>query len=102
MKKRLIALILSVLLLTMPLLSSADGEWTCPNCGQTGNNGNFCSNCATARPSEDWTCPNCGQEGNTGKFCSNCATPHPDGSKPAPETAPQAAVNENLEQIPLR
>ena len=58
------------------------GEWICPGCGQVGNTGNFCSNCATARPEEpvavgEWTCPGCGQEGNTGNFCSNCATPRP-------------------------
>ena len=100
MKKRLIAMILSVVLLTMPLLATADGEWICPNCGQTGNNGNFCSNCATARPSTDWTCTNCGQEGNTGNFCSNCAAARPDGNNPASAAAPQAAVNECLEQIP--
>ena len=59
----------------------AAAGWTCPNCGQTGNTGKFCSNCGAAQPApaDVWTCPNCGQEGNTGKFCSNCGT-----AKPAP------------------
>jgi len=56
-----------------------DEGWICPNCGQEGNTGNFCTNCATKRPDENWTCPNCGQEGNTGNFCTNCATKRPDG-----------------------
>ena len=74
MRRRTLAWILALaMLLTLAPLGQADGAWTCPSCGQ---------------------------EGNTGNFCSNCATPRPDGSKPAPETAPQAAVNENLEQIP--
>ena len=41
MKKRLIALILSVLLVLPLIAVAAGGEWVCPNCGQTGNSGNF-------------------------------------------------------------
>ena len=44
--------------------------WTCA-CGQTGNTGNFCSNCGQKKPEKmTWTCE-CGQE-NTGNFCSQC------------------------------
>ena len=51
------------------------GEWTCPDCGQKGNSGNFCINCGMARPADLWSCPKCGQEENTGNFCINCGTP---------------------------
>lgn len=45
--------------------------WTC-SCG-TVNNGNFCSNCGSPRPSADWIC-SC-ETKNSGKFCSNCGSP---------------------------
>lgn len=56
--------------------AAAANGWTCPSCGQTGNTGNFCTNCGSPKPSSGtWTCPSCGQTGNTGKFCSNCGKP---------------------------
>jgi len=98
MKKRLISLLLA-LLFVLPLCVQAEGDlWTCPTCGQEGNTGNYCSNCATPRPSREWTCPACGQEGNTGNFCSNCGTPKPDGSAEASGQA--APADPALEQIP--
>ncbi len=54
--------------------ASASG-WVCPQCSTT-NNGNFCNNCGTKRPSTGWTCPTCGTQ-NEGNFCSNCG-----GKKP--------------------
>ena len=101
--KRIILAWILALMLLLPLFVLADGaEWTCPNCGQTGNTGNFCSNCATARPAADWICPNCGQPGNTGNFCSNCATARPDLSADvsSQQTGETVAVNPSLEQIP--
>ena len=51
--------------------------WTC-SCGQTGNTGKFCSECAKPKPQEDgWTC-SCGTV-NKGKFCMECAKPKPAG-----------------------
>lgn len=99
---RITALALALFLVFGAVCAIADsGEWTCPDCGQGGNTGNFCSNCGTARPSADWTCPSCGQEGNTGNFCSNCGTAKPDGSAAAePAAAAAATVNPALEQIP--
>ena len=100
-----ILLILLALMLALPFCASAEeAVWTCSNCGQSGNTGNFCPNCAAARPSVDWTCPSCGQFGNTGNFCSNCATPRP-STESAAEIQPEAVqptipVNEHLEQIP--
>ena len=75
MRTRLTAILMTLILVLLAGFPSvlADGSWTCPECGQTGNTGNYCSNCAAARPSEEWTCPNCGQAGNTGNFCTNCA-----------------------------
>ena len=50
MTKRMTALIL-VLILFLPLCGTAENDlWTCPNCGQEGNYGNFCTNCGTKRP----------------------------------------------------
>ena len=101
MKKRLSQILAAVMVLLLALCACGafadSGDWTCPNCGQEGNTGNFCSNCATARPAGDWTCPNCGQAGNTGNFCSNCATARP-GTAVPPE--PEQYVDETLEQIP--
>ncbi len=46
--------------------------WTC-SCGAT-NTGNFCQNCGAKKPaSTDKFCPNCGSK-NTGSFCTNCGT----------------------------
>lgn len=99
MKKRLFALLLISVLLAVTG-AYAEG-WTCPTCGQTGNTGNFCSNCATAKPSEEWTCPSCGQTGNTGNFCPNCSAPRPDGSAGSNQgTGNGYQVSERLEQIP--
>lgn len=54
--------------------------WDCA-CGQTGNTGNFCSNCGAKKPQAEqpdtWDCA-CGQTGNTGKFCSNCGAKKPE------------------------
>jgi hypothetical protein len=101
MAKRVIALIL-VLILFLPLCGTAENElWTCPNCGQEGNYGNFCTNCGAKKPAAEWTCPTCGQEGNTGKFCSNCATARPaEPTGYAEAKATEVPVNEELEQIP--
>ena len=77
--KKLTALLLCVLMLQiiLPAAGLADGSaWTCSACGQTGNTGNYCTNCAAPRPQNGtWTCPACGQTGNTGNYCSNCAHP---------------------------
>ena len=98
--KRVLSYLL-VFLLAVSLYAGAPAEgsaWTCPDCGQEGNTGKYCSNCAAARPSGEWTCPVCGQEGNNGKFCSNCAEPRPAGGGQA--AAQEAAVSGQLEQIP--
>ena len=98
MKKRVTAFML-VLMLLLPLCALAGSDpWDCSACGQTGNTGNFCTNCGAARPASDWTCANCGQAGNTGNFCSNCGAGRPDGTAAAP--GPAAAVDPTLEQIP--
>ena len=45
--------------------------WNCI-CGEQGINGNFCPNCGARRPALDWDCPDCGQQGIVGNFCPNC------------------------------
>ena len=102
MVKRLLAILMTLTLCCLSISASAEGDsWTCPGCGQEGNTGKFCGNCATARPavSGAWTCPTCGQEGNTGKFCGNCATARPGASSTAAEQA-QPAASENLIIVP--
>ncbi|MCL2631573.1 MAG: SPFH domain-containing protein [Coriobacteriia bacterium] len=61
-----------------PAAPVAEG-WVCPNCGQTGNAGNFCANCGTPKPVAPaaWTCPTCNKDDNVGNFCANCGTPKP-------------------------
>lgn len=52
-------------------------EWKCV-CGAV-NNGKFCAECGTAKPSESgWTCA-CGNV-NKGKFCEECGKPKPVGA----------------------
>ncbi|MDO4280346.1 MAG: SPFH domain-containing protein [Peptococcaceae bacterium] len=60
---------------------AAPAGWTCPACGQAGNQGKFCTACGQPNPanagaSGGWTC-SCGHTGNTGKFCSECGAPKP-------------------------
>ena len=51
--RRILLLLLSLLLI-LPIFAFSESEpWTCPSCGQTGNTGNFCPNCATGRPISD-------------------------------------------------
>ena len=102
MKRHLFMFLLGCMILFLAFSAAADeSPWTCPGCGQEGNTGNFCSNCATPRPSASWTCSVCGQQGNTGNFCSNCAAPRPSaGQAPAQPAAQPAQVNDQLEQIP--
>jgi len=102
-----ILLLAAVLLLSLTMLAAgaaaAEGEtWTCPGCGQEGNTGKFCGNCATPRPaaSGEWTCPGCGQEGNTGKFCGNCATARPGASGSVPAAQAQPAASGNTVSVP--
>jgi membrane protease subunit (stomatin/prohibitin family) len=57
-----------------PTQATPSTLWDC-SCGETGNTGKYCSECAKPRPSENisWTCV-CDTV-NTGKFCSECAKP---------------------------
>lgn len=55
---------------------SAQG-WSCPQCKQDGNTGNFCSECGGARPADGWVCA-CGHT-NKEKFCAECGKPKPSG-----------------------
>ena len=98
--KRLPVLVIALVMLILSIGLAESSEWTCPNCAMTGNTGNFCSNCGTARPSEEWVCLNCGQNRNKGKFCSNCGAARTDSQAVISATQESTAdVNENLEQI---
>ena len=105
MKKAVIRILAAALALTLAsglfCALGEGGNWTCENCGQTGNTGNFCSNCGTGKPSGSWECSNCGETGNTGNFCSNCGAAKPAGASDPEEPAGSGAeVNPQLEQIP--
>ena len=56
----------------------ASNAWFCPKCGQQ-SNGNFCTNCGTAKPAGVAKCANCGYEpadqNNLPKFCPECGKP---------------------------
>ena len=96
--KRIPALLLIMALGLGILTGTAVAEaWSCPECGQEENNGNFCTNCGAAKPAgSEWTCPGCNMAGNTGNFCPNCGTARPGKSG----TEEQENANPNLEQIP--
>ncbi|MCL2717583.1 MAG: SPFH domain-containing protein [Lachnospiraceae bacterium] len=58
-----------------PVVSAPADGWACP-CGNSGNKGNFCSECGSAKPvSSDWSCA-CGML-NKGNFCSECGMKKP-------------------------
>ena len=105
MMKKLFVLILALMLLP-DLVIAENGGWTCLSCGQRGNTGNYCFNCAAPRPDGTWTCPKCGQTGNTGNYCPNCAAPRPETSAIGTDTGMSAPadigikVDPELEQIP--
>lgn len=73
MKRRVDWLILMTGILLLIHASAFADSWTCLSCGQKGNTGNYCPNCAAPRPVTTWTCAVCGQSGNTGNFCPNCS-----------------------------
>ena len=100
MKKYVFRFLVIILILSLRGLVLAEDTWMCPSCGQEGNTGNYCSNCATPRPADEWICPNCGQEGNAGNFCSNCATPRTSIDAATVPMTVQPAVNDHLEQLP--
>ena len=80
MKKR-IAIILFLIMCVLSSYSSvaARDPWNCPNpdCGRTGNTGNFCGNCGHAAPTPSvWNCV-CGAEDNTGNYCPVCGQKRP-------------------------
>lgn len=55
----------------------ASNAWTCPKCGSQ-NDGNFCTQCGTARPDDGkWVCPQCGAT-NDSNFCPSCGTKKPE------------------------
>ena len=63
---------------TPPPATSVEGGWTC-SCGAQGNQGKFCQECGTPKPSSDgWTCTSCGAV-NKGKFCQECGSKKPAG-----------------------
>ena len=76
MKRRILGVFLTLLLL-IPLAAAAEEEyWICPECLRGGNRQNFCTNCGTAKPAPaGWTCA-CGTV-NTGNFCTNCGAKNP-------------------------
>lgn len=53
--------------------------WTCPNCGESGQTGKFCTNCGQPKPVKTVKfCPNCGYKfedpAHPPKFCPNCGS----------------------------
>ena len=74
--KRMIAVLLSLLLISGCICSFAGGdEWACPDCGAV-NTTNFCIKCGAKKP-EEIACPNCGAKypAESGAvFCGDCGT----------------------------
>ena len=73
MRKQIGCILLVLLLVSAACLALADGStWKCTKCGRSGNTGNFCPNCGTAKPQDSsWVCGYCGVR-NSGNFCTNC------------------------------
>ena len=47
---RIMAVLLFMIMLTIPLAFSETAVWDCPECGRTGNTGNYCGGCAHPAP----------------------------------------------------
>ncbi len=90
--RRASALFLALILILGASAAFAEGAWTCPACGRSGNTGQFCPDCGSVRPPDTWTCPACGRSGNEDRFCPDCGAARPDGSSPAVTEAPPAAT----------
>ena len=67
-----IALVLLIVICALPLMSLADSYWICPSCGRL-NDGNYCSNDATPRPSNS---------GNSGSSSVNTGSLSPNNKCP--------------------
>ncbi|MBQ8136338.1 MAG: hypothetical protein IJ174_02800 [Clostridia bacterium] len=93
--KRIFA-VLAILAMLFSSLAVADGDvWTCSTCGLSGNTGNFCPNCGSARTVYGWVCAYCGQSGNTGAYCVNCGrfyAPAQPAVTPLPQVQPTPTV----------
>ena len=74
----LLLLCLTILVLMNTAMADTGSAWNCPQCGQSGNIGNYCSNCACRRPGTSWNCPVCNRTGNSGNYCEKCGTARPD------------------------
>ena len=102
--KRFVSTVLALAMALAMLMcgTACAEEWTCPDCGQAGNTGNFCPTCGAQRPETDWTCPACGQTGNTGNFCPTCGMQRGAEAQEVqqPQQPQQTYTNPNLEQIP--
>ena len=48
--RRKLLLIILILTFSMPAIAET---WDCPNCGETGNAGNFCGKCGNPKPEQD-------------------------------------------------
>ena len=79
MRKHMSLFIIAMLMVLLFCFTIAEGDsvWTCSRCGQTGNDGNFCPNCANPRVTT-WICPRCGRQDNTGNYCPNCREKRPE------------------------
>ena len=75
--KKAVALLLSLMMLLMTGMVSAEGNdnWICPNCKVVCNNA-FCGDCATSRD-QKLTCPSCGYvpTDRYTTFCPSCGQP---------------------------
>ncbi len=74
--KKLFAMLFTFILLGSAVSALAD-SWVCTNCGKE-SEGNYCSWCASPKPSEKVVCSNCGAEFDADAgyaFCNNCAAP---------------------------
>ena len=92
--KKAVALLLSLMMLLMTGMVSAEGNdnWICPNCKVVCNNA-FCGDCATPRD-QKLTCPSCGYvpTDRYTTFCPSCGKPM--AEQPQATEAPAAAAND--------
>ncbi len=68
-----VILIVAFIMLFSCTWALGEETWTCPSCGRTGNDDQFCPGCGA---SKEWICPKCGNKNND-TFCPKCGTKRP-------------------------
>ena len=86
--KKLVAFVVSLMLMAAFCTCALADDWTCPNCGRVNaDDMNFCGNCRTEKPAQNysvlspminaWVCSSCSHIcPESDNFCTKCGADH--------------------------